>query len=254
MGMTRMTRGWNGRMTPPGRAGGFLHGAGIPLLLGLLMTLSPGAVSITQASGGALRFEHREVEYDAKPADELVTITYRYQNTSDRPVRLTGGETNCDCLKAEADKTVLQPGEWGELRALFALGDMLGRKRQRVTMLTEEGGRAQRYDLFVNMNIPLLIEIEPDVLRWTVGSEPEEQVFDIRMTGEEPLRVTEVTSTRPTFKWRLETVEQGRHYRLRVRPESTASPTMGAMRIQTNSPIPKYQRALAYFAIQPPGR
>ena len=205
-----------------------------------------------------MKFEEREIEYQAQPADELVTITYRYHNTSDHLVRLIGGETNCDCLKAEPDKTELQPGEWGEVRALFALGAMLGRQRQRLTLFTEENGQRQRYDLFVIMEIPVLIEIKPDILRWTVGDKPEEQVFDVRMTGEKPLRVTEVSSTRPTFGWEMETVEEGRHYRLRVRPDTTDTPTMGALRIQTNSTVPKYQRALAYFTIQPaergPGR
>ena len=230
------------------------RGVGSPFMTGCLGLWLLVAFAAASAGAPALKFESSEVGYDAKPADELVTITYRYQNTSDAPVRLTGGETDCDCLKAEPDKMVLQPGEWGEMRALFALGSMLGDKRQRVTMLTEEGGRQQRYDLFVLMRIPILIEIEPDVMRWTVGGEPVAQVFEIRMTGDDPLLVTEVTSTRPAFDWELETLEDGRHYRLQVTPHNTDTPTMGAMRIQTNSTVPKYQRALAYFTIQPPGR
>lgn len=213
-----------------------------------------GGPGTAGAAARALQFEAEEIEHAPEPADELVTVVYRYRNTSDQPVRFTGGETNCDCLKAEPDKLLLQPGESGEMRALFALGSMVGRQRKRVTLLTEEAGRPQRYDLFVVMDIPILVRIEPDVMRWTVGADPEPQVFDLRMTGDEPLNVTAVDSTRPGFEWELETLEQGRHYRLQVTPDSTARPTMGAMRIETDSPVPKYQRALAYFTIQPPAR
>ena len=239
---------------PERRVPGRGHAGWWAILLAALLLAAPGSGWVAELPAQALQFEATEIEHAPEPADEQVTVVYRYRNTAAHPVRFTGGETNCDCLKAEPDKLVLQPGETGELKALFALGSMVGRQRQRVTLLTEESGRAHRYDLFVIMDIPILVRIEPEVMRWTVGSEPEPQVFDLRMTGEEPLNVTAVDSTRPGFEWELETVEQGRRYRLKVSPDSTARPTMGAMRIETDSPVPKYQRALAYFTIQPPGR
>ncbi len=63
------------------------------------------------------------------------------------------------------------------------------------------------------------------------------------------MKIVEITSSRQQFVFRSEQVEEGRHYRIMLKPETTAEAIMGVLKIVTDSGVPKYQRQHAFFTV-----
>ncbi len=70
------------------------------------------------------------------------------------------------------------------------------------------------------------------------------------MVRDKPIQVTNVTCSREGFRYKVETIEEGRKYRLILEPESTESPLLGVLRIETDCEILKHQRYMAFFSVK----
>ena len=197
---------------------------------------------------GGLTFESTSQSADAKATDTELTVEYAFKNTSSEPVRIEEIDSTCGCIKASTDKRVYAPGESGVTEAVFSLGKFVGTHQKVIYVQTAEPDDV-RHKLTVTVNIPEVVSIEPKVTKWPVGSAPEAKVIDVKFVGDEAMKVTEIRSTRPQFTFESETVEEGRHYRITLKPESTDVPIMGALKIVTDSKTPKYQSELAFFNV-----
>lgn len=195
------------------------------------------------------------IELRPKPEDTTAVTSFTFKNTGDRPVRILEIKTSCSCLKAELDRDVYQPGESGSGVAEFKVSSFIGRQEKTVQVATDHPGQPEWTIPFV-LEVPVEIEIEPRTLQWWVGDPLETKACTIRMVGEEPLHITNVSSTRESVKFEWCEIEEGRKYEVRVTPVSTDAVLLGALKIETDSKIPKYQRQLAFFSIyrkpQPP--
>lgn len=81
------------------------------------------------------------------------------------------------------------------------------------------------------------------------GEEAVERTTRVTMTGASPMKITNITSTREGVEFTWKEVRPGREYEVTVKPRSTADVMLGALKIETDSAIPKYQRQLAFFSI-----
>jgi hypothetical protein len=98
----------------------------------------------------------------------------------------------------------------------------------------------------------VIVSIEPKLVQWLIGDKPEPREFTVKMTGKDPIRVTQVDSTRQTVTAAFREVTPGREYRITVTPGTTADVIIGAVTVRTDSAIPKYQRQLAFYNILTP--
>jgi|GEM_PF-174992 len=223
---------------------GYLKGMQLPLRpLAIAMALVVGS-----ASAQLLKFDSIHQEASAKAEDTHLDIKFSFTNPSDKPVRVKALDSTCGCIKAQSDRRVYAPGETGEIEAEFALGAFVG-THQKVVYLDTEAPDDHRYRLTVTVNIPEVVAIEPKVTKWAIGEEAKAKQVDIKFIGDEPMNILEIVATRPQFDVNHETVEAGRHYRVTLKPHSTADAIMGALKIVTDSKTPKYQRQLAFFSV-----
>ncbi len=205
----------------------------------------------------ALVFEETDIAYTAKPEDDEFTVEFLFRNDTSKPVRIRQVDSNCGCLRADADREVYEPGEEGKITAVFAIGSFEGVQTKSVQVSTDEvGGTAQKpegtreYSLNVKLTVPALVEIEPKLAVWELGGEAEPRVLKVRMLHEDPVHITEVKSTRPNFKTEWKAVREGREYEITVTPDSVDKALLGMLTIFTDCPVAKHQRKMAFFSVQ----
>jgi hypothetical protein len=198
-----------------------------------------------------LVFDGEPIELKPKPEDEEVEKTFTFQNKGTAPIRVIRLESTCACLEASLDKAVYAPGERGTGKAKFKVSSFVGRHEKVLYVHTDDPAEPSQAVDFV-LDVPEVVSIEPKLLEWTVGDAPEAKTFVVKMTGTDPMRVTELTATRQNVTFESKEVTPGREYHITIKPASTADVTIGALKIQTDSKIPKYARQMAFFSIVRP--
>ncbi len=211
----------------------------------LLALLVAAASSSLQAT---LVLDAPVVEVKPKPEDETIEVAFTFRNTGGKAITVLNLESGCSCLSASLDARTYAAGASGTGKAEFKVSTFVGRHEKTVTVTTDDPEQPRWVIPFV-LDVPAVVDIEPKTLQWWLGGEADEKVCVVRLSGERPMRVTQVTSTRETVDFRWEEVVAGKEYRIWVKPQSTAEVLMGALKIETDSSIPKYQRQLAFFSV-----
>ena len=188
------------------------------------------------------------IEVKPKPADEVVKTTFKFRNKGTKPVKIFDLESSCSCLSAELDKAVYQPGEEGTGTAEFKVSTFVGRHEKLITALTDDPQQKEWVITFI-LDIPAVVDIEPKTIQWWVGEEPVEKTTTVKMNADKPMTIKNITATRDNVEFSWKEVTPGREYLVTVKPKSTNEVTLGALKIETDSTIPKYQRQLAFFSI-----
>jgi hypothetical protein len=188
------------------------------------------------------------IEVRPRPEDETVEIAFHFTNRGDKPVRVLGLDSACSCLSASLDKAVYQPGEKGAGRAEFKVSSFVGEHEKTLHVQTDAPAQAEWVVPF-RLFVPEIIRIEPKTLQWWVGEDPQCQSTRVTMTGDDPIRITDITSTRENVEFSWREIRPGREYEVSVRPKSTDEVMLGALRIETDSQIPKYRRQMAFFSV-----
>ena len=188
------------------------------------------------------------IELKPKPEDEEVETTFKFRNKGDKMVKILGLESACSCLSATLDKAEYKPGEVGTGTATFKVASLVGRHEKYVTVNTDD---AKQPDWQVNfiLEVPEVVDIKPKTLQWWIGDEPTAKACMVQFVGAEPMKILKITPTRENVKFDWKEIKEGREYLITVTPKNTQEVTMGALKIETNSPIAKYRYQLAFFTI-----
>ncbi len=198
-----------------------------------------------------LVFDVNPLPVNPKAEDEEIEATFTFTNTGDKPIRITGLESTCACLEASLDKAVYAPGEKGVGKAKFKVSSFVGKHEKFLHIYTDDPMEPDKV-LTAILDVPEIIEIKPNNLQWAVGSAPEPKEYVIKMLGTDEMRITNITATRQNVTFEKKEITPGREYRIIVKPTSTAEVTIGALKIETDSKIPKYARQMAFFSIVKP--
>lgn len=188
------------------------------------------------------------IEVRPKPEDETATITFTFRNSGTRTVNVLSVDSSCSCLSAGMDKTVYAPGEQGVGKAEFKVSAITGQRSSSLQVQTDDPAQPQ-WTIPFNIIVPEIIKIEPKTLQWWLGDEPQEKTARVIIGGEQPIRITGISSTRENIEFRYQEIEPGRVYEVTMKPKNTEEVMLGALRIETDSSIPKYQRQLAFFSV-----
>ncbi|WP_166647077.1 DUF1573 domain-containing protein [Prosthecobacter fusiformis] len=200
------------------------------------------------ASQAELALEVPLIELKPKPQDESVTTTFVFHNKGTKPVRVLSIDSACSCLSAALDKAIYQPGEKGTGTAEFQVSSFVGRHEKSVHIQTDDPDQAEWIVPFM-LEVPEVIRIEPKTLQWWIGDEAQSKTAKVIMTGEVPMAIKGITSTRENVEYSWKEITPGREYEVTVKPKNTTDVMLGALRIETDSTIPKYQRQMAFFSV-----
>ena len=211
----------------------------------LILLLSLGLPLLASAE---LRLDGDHVDVKPKPEDETITVTFTFKNVGDKPVRILHLESACSCLSASLDTAVYQPGQQGTGKAEFKVGTFTGQQEKTISVTTDDPNQEEWIVPFI-VDIPEVIEIEPKLVQWTLNEALTPKDVKVKMTGSDPMHLLKVSSTRENMSYIFKEVIPGREYVVTLTPKSTADIMMGALKLETDSKIPKYQRQLAFFSI-----
>ncbi|MEY4484080.1 MAG: hypothetical protein RL693_1532 [Verrucomicrobiota bacterium] len=198
-----------------------------------------------------LVFDANPLLVNPKPEDEEIEATFTFTNNGDKPVTITGLESTCACLEASLDKRVYAPGEKGSGKARFKVSSFVGKHEKSLHIYTDNPLEPDKV-LTAIIDVPEVIEIKPNNLQWAVGSTPEAKTYVIKMLGTDEMHITNITATRQNVTFEKKEITPGREYQIILKPTSTAEVTIGALKIETDSKIPKYARQMAFFSIVKP--
>lgn len=188
------------------------------------------------------------IELKPKPEDETVTTDFVFHNKGNKPVKVLKIDSACSCLSASLDKAVYQPGEKGVGKAEFKLSSFTGRHEKTVHVQTDDPQQSEWVITFM-IEIPEIVKIEPKTLQWWIGDAAEAKTSKVTITGADPMKILNITSTREQVEFSWKEITPGKEYEITVKPRSTAEVMLGALKIETDSKIPKYQRQLSFFSV-----
>ena len=203
---------------------------------------------------GGVTFENPLLTMLASHADTEARAVFKFRVTGSRPVTFTDIRTYCSCLSAGTPdgKMTWQPGESGTVEAVFELGAFEGEVRKTLGVSTDEPGTGETI-LTLAVTIPVLYEVEPSMLKWTLHDPAEAKEFTLRVQGDREIKVTGLVSSRENMVAEAKEIVPGREYRIILTPRTTAEPMLGSLRVETDAPWERYRRKLLFFSVARPG-
>lgn len=189
-----------------------------------LLCLVPGLASLALAGAAfavsPLQWTTRVAELTARPGAETAVAVFPFKNTGAQPVRIVQVTAACGCTSATSTKDVVAPGEAAEIRAVFTIGERAGLQEKQIYVATDAPD-AEREELVLRLDIPLIAQVTPRLLLWRAGDAPEPKQAAVRVFASEAFERLELVPTPDTVQAQLETVTEKQDYRLVLHPAST---------------------------------
>jgi len=209
-----------------------------------IVTVLTFAPSISLA---ALAWQTTMRQVSATAGDKEVLVEFGFSNPGAVPVSILKMETSCDCTKATASSAIIAPGGSGQIKAVFTLGDRVGRQEKTIEVSTDDP-TAARTTLVLRVNIAEVVSTTPRVLLWNLRQSPIEKRIEFRGTGKYRILSLSPVPDTPGFKCRLEAATDTQPYRLHITPLSTEAPASAIIRF-TAEVEGRPPSALAVYAV-----
>ena len=198
-----------------------------------------------------LKWDQTSIELHPAAADKQAVGHFKYQNTSDKPVRFKSVRTSCGCTAAQTQKEEVPPGEKGEITATFNIGERTGTQIKTVTVETDDPANVTTV-LTLKSVIPHQLEITPTFVFWGQGEAPKPKTIVVRAAKDFPVKHLKVTSSSPDFQTKVEETGNGQ-FKIDVQPQETNRQIASTLTIQpedsqrifyatariTNAPVPQ---------------
>lgn len=177
--------------------------------------------------GGDLKWEQTTIESKAMAVDKAVEANFSFTNTASNPVEIRNISTSCGCTRAATSKKVYQPGESGMVKVTFAIGGRKGLHEKTILVQTSDP-TPEVLTLRVEISDP--VKVDKEMLVWNVGDPLVAQVFEITLL-EPQVMVKGARGVEGKFEARIEEVEAGKTYRVKVTPVTTENAVRGVVRL-----------------------
>jgi hypothetical protein len=174
---------------------------------------------------GALRWETQVAQLAAKSNERKIAADFRFKNTGSAVITITGIVPSCGCVATELGKRVYAPGETGVLKTTLAIESQAGLQTESVAVFTDDAPGQPAY-LRLQAEIRPLVVLSPTMLAWRMGEEATEEPVVVAAASALGIASFEIKTISPpaAAAARVEAMENGKGYRVWVRPVSTAKP------------------------------
>jgi hypothetical protein len=198
---------------------------------------------------GQLTWENPEQTFNSKPQDGSVVAKYRFTNTGNQPLKIQNVKTSCGCTTAALTKTDYAPGESGEIEAKFVFSGRTGRQEKAIAVTTSAAPQ-QPTMLRLVVNIEQSVKIQPEVVFWRVGDQPEPKTIHVAVADDSPAKIVSVTSDNPSVEVQTTEVKPGKEYEVQVTPANVNQPATATLMIRTDYPLNNPETRYAYARIR----
>jgi hypothetical protein len=188
------------------------------------------SVVLCLTARAGLKWDQTSIELHPTAADKHAVGHFKYQNTSDKPVRFKSVRTSCGCTVAQTQKEEVPPGEKGEITATFNIGERTGTQVKTVTVETDDPPNVTTV-LTLKAVIPQQLEITPTFVFWGQGEAPKPKTIVVRAAKDFPVKHLKVTSSSPDFQTKVEETGNGQ-FKIDVQPQETNRQIASTLTIQ----------------------
>lgn len=190
----------------------------IAVLLNALLLLSISAMAASE-----LKWETTLIEVEPTFEQKEVTVSFQFENISNQPITIDSTKTSCGCTVASLEKTTYEPGESGEVSAVFEIGQLVGLQTKLITVFTN-GSKEPTDSLTLKVNIPQAVTLKPRIRMWKIGQgEINEQTIQISIHESLDIEITSlipINEDGAQFDYTLEKSEKPGDYLLTLKPKS----------------------------------
>ena len=177
-----------------------------------------------------LEWTTTRVELSATAGDSELVADFPFKNTGTSPVSILNLQTSCDCTVATASSTTITPGETGHVRAVFTLGERVGRQQKTVEVISSDApGRPAT--LVLRVDIAEVVTSNPRIHFWSLNKTPNANVFEFRPVSSHVIHRIDPPAEIPGFWHRFESDASKTIFRLHLKPSSTAAPSNSIIRL-----------------------
>ncbi len=174
---------------------------------------------------------------------EPVRHVFVIRNDGTAPLRIEGVRTSCGCVVGRIGNTTLEPGAELDIRTELPTLGRPGAQRSTILVVSNDPLR-RHFPLVLEGTVARVLRTEPEMLLFgTVapGSAPVERELLVHNDGPAPLDPPDITVDRPYYRAALETVEEGRQWRVRVtlEPPATAGICNAGLRLLFSGDAPR---------------
>ena len=213
------------------------------LSVGLLSTRAEDAASpppaVTVEHAPRLVCDEPSFDFGSADASQTIEHTYVLKNTGDLTLEISNVKPSCGCTVANISERSVQPGAETKVTARLALQGRSGQQHKSITVESNDPKQPQ-FILTLQGNVGSVIEVRPpSVVFGEVGpSTVVTQVVDVAGTGPDRFKIVSATSMASNFAVAVETLEDGKLYRLTITTQGELPPgaLYGNVRVMTDLP------------------
>jgi hypothetical protein len=204
---------------------------------------------IAGSAFGQLTWETTEQSFNSKQQDKEVVAKYKFTNTGSAPIKIQNVRTSCGCTTAALSKTDYAPGESGEIEAKFTFSGRTGKQEKAISVDTTANPNVPTI-LKLHVYIQETVKIEPEVVLWRVGEQPDPKAIHIAIADDASAKIISVTSDNPALKVKLKELKPGKEYEAQITPENVTRPAAATIMIRTDYPADNPEAKYAYARIK----
>ena len=167
----------------------------------------------------ALKWEQLRADLAPGPKDKTVEATFAFVNEGTTTVTIESLKSSCGCTTAALDKKIYAPGEKGEVRARFDIGQRRGLQTKTIAVHMQNDPTPTILTLAVALAEP--VKLKPALVVWEKGEANQAKSMTLAGLPGQPIRAVKVTSSDPRMRATVETIKEGESYAISVAPEST---------------------------------
>ncbi len=207
------------------------------------------ALVISALNGSGLEWETKRISIVATHEQESAEGIFAFTNNSDQTVTIKSVRSSCGCTVPELEKREYQPGEAGEIKALFTFGTRTGAQRKSISVVTDETDQVET-NLLLDVSIPKLIQIKPFFVFWRKGDALEPKTIELRMSDPDLIRPVSVEANNELFDAVLESTDDQAVYSVVITPRSTEISGNSHFLVATDYPAKKPKVVRIYAGIR----
>ncbi len=200
----------------------------------LLLALAFGVAT----AHGALQWEATERTPPVALGAEKVEVAYPFKNAGQKPLTILSVRASCGCTTPALEKMIYAPGESGEVKASFHIGDRVGDQHSVIYVQTDEPDAAP-LQLHLYLSVPQPLEITPRVVSWEQNEAPAPKTIDVHVHPESGVELTGVQTTDGGYLTEVKPQPEKGHYLVEIRPTGTAAKSRAVFHLQTSKALAK---------------
>lgn len=173
----------------------------------------------TLARAGVLEWTPAEQTVQPACGQTEVAAVFSFRNAGDKPVRILSTRSGCDCLASSATPQICAPGERGELRAVFSLGEREGAQRREILVETDASQAPESVTLIVQ--IPTWVAFSSRLVWWERDAPAVAQPVVVRLAAQSDCEILDVGGDNPMWEIRRGAASADGSLELLIRPLGT---------------------------------